>query len=451
MKTGLYGFQEWAGRKEFEQHVTLPEHFRLNGYNTYASGKIHHGHTKGYRYTQQAVEGNLASPEPDDPEVLVPRADREWTENNLAGMTATQYHHQPCMEDCLDWSGPDNPKEGRPNSFKLVSGPSDEEPMNCMDGATVHFGLDVLSREHDKPFFLALGFVRPHLPFIVPRKYFEPYPLESLKLLPVKDDDLADQPWVARRNARVSDDINIHAADSANGRARVIQAYYACTSFVDEMIGKVIDALDASGHADNTVIVLWSDHGWHLGEKRSWRKFSLWEESARTPMMIVDPRRGNTAGQTCHRPVGLIDLYPTLTELCGLKTPAGLDGASLRPLLDEPELDTPETREPELTIQGRGNYSFRDETWRYTRYFDGSQELFNHVEDPFEWENLAGRAEYGEVLEAFRSRVPKSEETAETFEPRGFCIWADEDLSDMEQFREETWPKWLKQAVPPLL
>ncbi len=443
-RTGLYGFQDWAGRKDFESFITLPEYFRDRGYETFASGKIHHNSLRVHSYTKHAVETNKTSPDP-DPAVMVPRADREWSVNNLAAVRRARYSHAPCVQDSIDWSGGGG--EGLPGSVKLVSGPSDDQVMDCMDGQTAMFGMDVLRRRHDKPFFLATGFVRPHLPFIAPRKYFEHYPLENLRFHPVKDDDLADSPWVARRNARVQDDINIRKA-GPQGRARVIQAYYACASFVDDMVGMLLKELARGPYAGNTIVVFWSDHGWHLGEKRSWRKFSLWEESARTPMIIVDPRRAASAGQTCTRPVGLIDIYPTLADLCGLPVPDYLDGSSLAPLIRNPQADGPELLQPELTVQGRGNYSLRDETWRYTRYFDGGEELYNHKKDPYEWVNLAADIRYDEVKRKFSALMPAA--GVPTVEPRGLSNWADLDKDDMEQFRTRIWPRWLREAVPPL-
>lgn len=442
-KTGIYGFQDWAGRKEFESIVTLPEHFRNCGYETFGSGKVHHNSLTVHSYTQQAVDINNASADP-DPFVMVPRADREWSVNNVGAVREANYNHVPCLADCINWSG--GRDEG--DSVKLVSGPSDDPVMECQDGVTAQFGVDVLKREHDKPFFLATGFVRPHLPFIAPRKYFEYYPIAELDLHPVKEDDLADSPWVARSNARVQDDINIRKADPL-GRARVIQAYYACASFVDDMIGMVLDELARSPYADNTIVIFWSDHGWHLGEKRSWRKFSLWEESARTPMIIADPRCSESAGEICERPVGLIDAYPTLTELCGLPMPEDLDGVSLSPLLVDPQANTSELQAPELTIHGRGNYSLRDEEWRYTRYFDGGEELYNHKNDPYEWANLADDPAHTDVKAHLLSLMP--EESALTVEPRGSGGWADQDKDDMEQFRTEVWPRWLQEAVPSLV
>jgi len=442
-RTGIYGFQDWAGRADYAHLVTLPEYLRQHGYRTFASGKIHHNSVRIHGYTQTAVDANLASAAP-EVEVVVPRADREWDVNHVAAIRAARYSHDPVVADCIDWSGGD--AEG---SRKFVSGPSDDDVMDCQDGVTTQFAIDVLQQDHAQPFFLATGFVRPHLPFIAPRQYFRHYPLDSLQLHPVKDDDLADAPWPARRMARVQDDINVRAQE--NGRARVVQAYYACVSLLDDMVGRILDALAASAHADNTIIVFWSDHGWHLGEKRSWRKFSLWEESARTPMIIADPRQAATAGRHCARPVGLLDLYPTIAELCGLHTPPDIDGQDIGALLANPALDGPDWTQPELTVHGRGNYSLRDEAWRYTRYFDGSEELFNHREDPYEWVNLANHPEYDDIKTRFAPLLPDDSQSAPTLEPRLLQTCSDLDLSDMETFIADGWPEFLKHAEPPLI
>lgn len=435
--TGIYGFQDWVGREMFADTITLPEYLRQHGYRTYTSGKLHHNSTNAYSKTQEAVDRNL---ERDEPSIftMVGRADREWDETNLEAIKRTPYNHAPDRAACINWSGEENPA-----SDKFLSGPSDDPVLACQDGETVEYARRKLGERHDEPFFLGVGIVRPHLPFIVPREYFDLYPIQSLELPPVKFDDLADKPWAARSNALVDDDIEIRRHE--NGRARVIQAYYACVSFVDDMVGRVVGALDASPYRDNTVIVFWSDHGWHLGEKRTWRKFTLWEESARTPMVIVDPRRSKSAGGASNRPVALIDLFPTLSELCGLPVPEWCEGRSVAPLLHSPEREWPF---PALTIQGKGNYSARDEQWRYTRYFDGSEELYNHLEDPFEWKNLAGDAALAGVKSRLAAALPTT--AATTVLPRGVGHWQDEERNDMEGF-ERKWEKWMKVCNPPLL
>jgi arylsulfatase A-like enzyme len=435
--TGIYGFQDWTGRELFADSVTLPEYLRQNGYKTFTSGKLHHNSTNAYSKTQEAVDENLKR---DEPSIftMVPRADREWDETNLEVISHTPYNHAPVREDCINWSGEENP-----TNDKFLSGPSDDPVMACQDGETVRYALRKLDEQHDEPFFLGVGIVRPHLPFIAPRRYFEHYRLDSLELPPVKIDDLADKPWAARSNARVHDDIEIRSHE--NGRARVIQAYYACVSFVDDMVGRVVNALDDSRYRDNTVIVFWSDHGWHLGEKRSWRKFTLWEESARTPMIVVDPRSREAAGSECARPVALIDLFPTLAEMSGIPVPEWCDGRSFAPLVTEPRTDWPH---PALTIQGKGNYSVRDEEWRYTRYFDGSEELYNHREDPYEWTNLAEDPAHVGVKARLGESLPET--AATTVLPRGLSNWHDEEKNDMEGFVRQ-WNDWLKRCDPPLL
>ena len=194
----------------------------------------------------------------------------------------------------------------------------------------------------------------------------------------------------------------IHPSKNSNRKA--VAAYLASVHFVDAMVGKVLNALDSSPYADNTVIVLWGDHGWHLGEKLHWRKHALWEEATRTPLMIAAP--GIIKPARCERPVSLIDMYPTLIDLCGLSEREGLEGVSLKPLLDQP--DSTWDR-PVLTTHLRGNHSVRSERWRYTRYNDGSEELYDHEHDHMEWTNLAGQAQYKEVIAAHAGWLPKTD------------------------------------------
>ena len=185
-----------------------------------------------------------------------------------------------------------------------------------------------------------------------------------------------------------------------------MEAYLACITYVDHEIGRLIDALDRSEYADNTMIVLWSDHGWHLGEKQHWGKWTGWERSTRVLLMFVPPknRTGQFAegGSRCDQPVGLIDLYPTLTELCDLKAPDSLDGTSLVPLLRDSGIETGR----KITTQfDPGNVSIRSGRWRYIRYADGSEELYDHENDPNEWDNLAGNPEYQAQLKSCRETM----------------------------------------------
>jgi len=184
---------------------------------------------------------------------------------------------------------------------------------------------------------------------------------------------------------------------------KAVQGYLASISFTDACVGRLLDALDASGHADDTIIVMWSDHGWQLGEKLHWRKFALWEEATRVPMVAVAP--GVTRpGQRCDRTVSLLDIYPTLVDLCVLKSKPELEGRSLVPLLRKPDADWDR---PVVTTHGRFNHAVRSERWRYIRYKDGTEELYDHQNDPMEWTNLAGRPEYAPVKSELGKWLPK--------------------------------------------
>ncbi|MDG1890590.1 MAG: sulfatase-like hydrolase/transferase, partial [Verrucomicrobiota bacterium] len=173
-------------------------------------------------------------------------------------------------------------------------------------------------------------------------------------------------------------------------------------SFADAQVGRVLRALEASKHAHNTLVVLWGDHGWHLGEKEHWRKHALWDVSTRTPLIISMPR-GLARGRLCHRPVSLIDLYPTLLDLCGMPKPVGLDGQSLKPLLRNPQL---EWDRPVLMTHGFMNHAVQTERWRYIQYHDGGKELYDQDQDPNEWSNLAWLPEYQEVVRNLQAALP---------------------------------------------
>ena len=253
-----------------------------------------------------------------------------------------------------------------------------------------------LKRPHDRPFFLACGFFRPHLPWHVPRNYLSRFPVDGILLPRVFDGDLADVPGAGVKMARPERD---HARVTAHGQWKnAVQGYLASVNFVDEMLGTVLSALEESGQAGNTVVVLWGDHGWHLGEKHHWRKFALWEEATRVPLLISAPPgtpglpEGTSDGAVSPRPVNLLDLYPTLVDLAGIEAPDSLDGRSLVPLLRDPE----RRWQPSVSTYGRGNHSVRSEDFRYIRYADGTEELYDHRVDPMEWTNLAADANYQE-------------------------------------------------------
>jgi arylsulfatase A-like enzyme len=263
------------------------------------------------------------------------------------------------------------------------------------------YGIDYLGKEHEKPFFLGVGFVKPHLPWYVPRKYFEQFPLESIVLPKVLASDLDDIPQAGRKMAKPDGD---HAKVVKNDQWKLaVQGYLASILFLDAQVGRVMDALEKSPHANNTIVVLWGDHGWHLGEKEHWRKFALWEEATRVPLIFSVPGM-TSAGAKCERTVTLLDLYPTLVELCSLPAREGLEGNSIVPLLKD---STAAWDKPAITTHGRNNHAVRSERYRYIRYADGSEELYDHQSDPLEWKNLAGDAQHAAAKSQLAATLPK--------------------------------------------
>ncbi len=340
--------------------VTLTQHFSKNGYKTFGVGKIFHG----------------GHPDPQSFDVNGPRPGQGPTlEKKLSYTEGVKL---------WDWG-----------AFALA----DEETHDYQDAS---WAIERLGEFQEQPFFLGLGFYRPHVPMYAPKKWFDLYPIESIKLPRVLADDRDDLPDAAIALA-ADYAAPPHAWMVEHGEWKhAVQSYLACISFMDHQVGRVLDALDASGKADNTIIVLFSDHGFHLGEKQRWAKRTLWKRSTRVPLMISAP--GMASGRTCARPVGLIDLYPTLIQLCGIDEKPGLEGRSIAPLLREPAAAW---ERPAITTFRRNNHAIRSERWRYIRYADGSEELYDHSNDPHEWRNLAGAPEYAEIIRKHARWLPK--------------------------------------------
>ncbi|MFO0911170.1 MAG: sulfatase [Isosphaeraceae bacterium] len=284
-------------------------------------------------------------------------------------------------------------------------------PLDCRDDELrdwriTQYGIDQLARRHDRPFFLAVGIHKPHMPWNVPRKYYDQHPLSSIELPPYQEDDLSDVPPAGVRMAGPRGD---HRAILESGRWKeAIQGYLAAISYCDMLIGRLIDALDRSAYRDNTIIVFWGDHGWHLGEKHHWRKFALWEEATRAPLIWVAPGVTRPGG-VCQRTVDFMSIYPTLTDLCGIPTPKHVEGTSIRPLLVDPA--APWDR-PALTTFGYQNHAVRTEGHRLIRYANGDEELYDEAADPYEWKNLASSASLAEVKGRLARSFPSSNHAA---------------------------------------
>ena len=280
-------------------------------------------------------------------------------------------------------------------------GALDCRDQDMPDYASVSYCLNQLKRTHDKPFFLACGLVKPHMPWSVPKKYYEMYPLDTIQLPKVLETDLDDVPPAGVRMARPNGD---HADILKSGRWKeAVQAYLATITFCDAMVGRLIQGFDQSAYKDNTILCLWSDHGWHLGEKQHWRKFALWEEATRAPYLWIVP--GVTkAGGVCNRTVDYMQIYPTLCELAGLPTPKHVQGVSIRPLLEDPGAAWDQ---PAVTTWLFNNHAVRTEDWRYIRYADGGEELYHNAVDPLEWINLANKPEHASVKADLARWLPK--------------------------------------------
>lgn len=270
------------------------------------------------------------------------------------------------------------------------------------DMMTADWAIEQLNSTHEKPFFMAVGFVLPHVPWYAPREWFDLHPLESIQVPPCLENDMEDIPRIA---GQITEMLHMPTAEwmkENNEWKKVTQAYLATVSMVDHCVGRVIHALEESGYAENTVVILWSDHGYHLGEKNRFAKQSLWGRSTHMPMLITAP--GFKGGQSTDAPASLMDVYPTLLDLCGLPANPKNEGVSLRPLMENP---ASEWTHYAVTTYGENNHSVRSRRYRYIRYEDGSEELYDCQADLNEWTNLAANPEYDAIKAGLKKALPK--------------------------------------------
>ena len=259
-----------------------------------------------------------------------------------------------------------------------------------------------LMQKHDRPFWLGVGFYRPHVPQYVPQKWFDLYPLETLELPAVAENDLDDlSEYAINLTSLKHISPTMEWVEENRQWKPLVQSYLACVSFVDHQVGRVLAALGSSTHVDNTIVVLYSDHGFHLGEKEHFAKRTVWQDGAGVPLMIAGPGIAN--GQICTKPVQLLDIYPTLLDLAGLKADQKHEGHSLRPLLENPTAEWPHLARSSF---GPGNVAIVSERYRYIHYNDGSEELYDKQTDPHEWHNLARHPNMKKVLEKYRAELP---------------------------------------------
>jgi arylsulfatase A-like enzyme len=393
--------------------ITLPQYLRQNGYTTAGVGKIFHKprrEKRGDRVldwpdTEASWDSFVhrlhgVQRHPDD---IPPRYSLPWDTYIHYGRTLTPAEE---ANDFLNVS----------HIARLLR--EGTSTLTDQNGTEVTATLPT-----DKPFFLAAGVFQPHLPWKTPNRFFDRVPIEDLnvtrELMDFWMDDLDDVPEAGRKwtsaYPRAGGEYNrfLARAVEMDGPGadlqtlrEMIQAYLACVAFADFCVGALLDALDASIHAESTVVVLWSDHGYHLGEKSRMGKAALWDEADRAVLLIRDPDSGADDGRFCRAAVSLQDLYPTVVSLAGLPRPVHVAGADLVPLLNDPE---GRRRDPVLTTWKRDNHALRDDRWCYIRYADGSEELYDDLNDPDQQTNLAAHPDHQAVRTALHDRLPTYE------------------------------------------
>jgi choline-sulfatase len=363
--TGIYGLAPWfRDLEKYQDLISLPQYLAQHGYRTYSTGKIYHG---GYGRKP---------------------ADREFhvlgTATSVGAKPPEKLVKTPSPHPLVDWGVFPHRDEDK-GDWKVAS-----------------WAVEQLDAKPQAPFFLSVGFFLPHVPCYATQKWFDLYPEDELQMPPFRRDDRDDTPRFSWYLHWKLPEPRTKFLEEENEWRNLVRSYLACTSFVDSQVGRVLDALDRNGLSEDTIVVLWGDHGWHLGEKFITGKNTLWDRSTRVPLIFAGP--GIAEGGHCRQPAELLDMYPTLIDLCGLPPNRHVEGHSLSPQLN----DANATREwPAITTHNHDNHGIRTENWRFIQYADGSEELYDMRHDPNEWFNLAADDRLAEVLREHRRWLPK--------------------------------------------
>ena len=461
--TGIYphtsqqfGFEDWDKNEILKNSRTMMDHFGKNGYHTLGTGKVMHnrdrqewkeyGHPSDYGpflFNGKEKVPNLSVPSPF-------RDDFGIIDGNFGPLE--------------NLSNKKNPDTGKPYTWitggwrkqRLMRYNSDEDRDPTGDELNAQWAVkrltEIADSEDKKPFFMGVGFVRPHTPLIVPQKYFERFPLESIELPEILIGDAEDtfKHTVTSMEDDRSGDRGTKMYDSLVASykgnrelalKKFIQAYLASVASVDDLVGEILEALKKTNLDKNTIVIFTSDHGWGNGEKDYLYKNSLWQESTRVPLIIKAPGV-NSKGKTCKQPVSLVDLYPTLLDLCDLpdntmKNEKGrpLDGFSMKPLLEDPEIGKWQGPEYAITAlykwaqyydPAHQNYSLRFKDWRYVRYENGKEELYHTIQDEQEWNNLALNPKFNDKLSGFREKLLSIIPESIPEKPKSNDYWKDQ-------------------------
>ncbi len=372
---------KWREIEGLEDVTTLEQFFKQQGYLTLGAGKIYHSQAPPWTPTSQVEPAN-------------------WDFYYPSAYISHPYQIR-APEDVIYPENVDN--KGRPGGEGSwwTWGPIPVADEKMADYQVVDWAAYQLSQKHDKPFFLAVGLWKPHDPWEVPQKYFDMYPLENIVLPDYKKDDLEDAFDHGRRWIH-------HWVVENNQWEKVVQSYAASITFSDAMVGRLLDTFEKSEYVNNTIVVLWSDHGMHMGEKENIEKFTLWEKSTRVPLILSVP--GLTqAGTKCNQPVSLMDLYPTLVDLTGFDKPSHLDGNSLVPQINNPDKETSPVLSSYMftwTDKPITGHAVRSLRYRYIYYPEiNLEELYDHENDPNEWENIAYKEENNSIIEEHRKEL----------------------------------------------
>ena len=402
-KTGVWSNESKSLERQVPDAIKLPVPFAKAGYRTMGTGKLNHGRDDAgfeeYVYVEQRwgpisrkladyTKQELPSKGTDNPRHVVEDSTGREVVLPLNRMPSDRAPNRKGGES-FDW------------------GPWDVPDSDFGDTQITDWAIEKVKEAGADPVFLAVGYYRPHIPLWAPQRFFDRFKDDPGKLPPFKKDDLDDLSTTAKVWALEAVTAGAHETVLKHNQWReAVEGYLACVSYIDHEVGRLLEALDRSPMKNNTIIVFWSDHGWHLGEKEHWGKWTGWERSTRVPLIIVPPKdqaeEFAPAGSRCEQPVGLIDLFPTLTDLCGVEAPEGLSGQSLVPLLRDPDKVTGRGL---VTMFDPGNYSVRTDRWRYILYSDGNEELYDLKADPHEWDNLAGKKEYLDVAKKLRGQL----------------------------------------------
>ncbi len=370
-KSGHYHNTPGASISEpLKNALSLAGLFKQAGYTTWGYGKITHGWDQREHWDEKIGHRRDPAP-PGAPLTPVGRGEQDWGPIHLA-----------------------------------------EAEMN--DTLNADNAIKQLQKKHDQPFFIACGLFNPHMPWYVPKKYFDMFPLDEVTTPKLLENDLDDVPPLGRalteQKGRFVDSVLEHGLHK-----EAVQGYLATTAYADAQLGRVLDALDKSSYRDNTIVVFLTDHGFHLAEKHHWQKATLWEEATHCLLMFRAPGVTPADGADCQRFVSLLDIYPTLAELCDLEPPAYLDGHSLVPLLRNPEASWASTAITGLTSKGGPWYpyiSIRNQAGRYIHYKDGQEEFYDATKDPHEWTNMIDNSKYAPVIAEMRAALPSPSDAA---------------------------------------